>query len=286
MRPANMLTAVADVLAGIAISGFFLQIGSIGQPYNPVVFLCVATACLYAGGIVFNDVFDAELDRVERPERPIPSGAISVRNASLLGTTLLIVGVIFGFLASVASGILAAGIAVFALIYDLYAKHHTWLGPMNMGFCRGLNLLLGLSIIPLALQEFFFVGLVPLIYIFAVTHISQGEVHGGKKKNLYRAGALYLTVGGSILWFAIERQTILAASLFILAFMLAILSPLAKAIGQPSGKNIGKAVKAGVISLIIMDAAWAATFGWLSMAFFILLLLPLSLWLAKIFAVT
>ncbi|OYZ46911.1 MAG: polyprenyltransferase, partial [Sphingobacteriales bacterium 24-40-4] len=75
MRPANIATSVADVLAGIAISGYFL---GAGQEFLPVILLCLSTIGLYGGGIVFNDVFDAELDKIERPERAIPSGAVSI----------------------------------------------------------------------------------------------------------------------------------------------------------------------------------------------------------------
>jgi 4-hydroxybenzoate polyprenyltransferase len=53
-----------------------------------------------------------------------------------------------------------------------------------------------------------------------------------------------------------------------------------------SGKNIGKAVKAGVIALILLDASLAAAFGSLVMALIIALLLPVSLWLSGLFAVT
>jgi len=65
-----------------------------------------------------------------------------------------------------------------------------------------------------------------------------------------------------------------------------IYRPLFKAIDEPIGPNIGKAVKAGVIALIIMDSAWAAAAGALDAAFVIILLLPVSFWLARKFAVT
>jgi len=65
-----------------------------------------------------------------------------------------------------------------------------------------------------------------------------------------------------------------------------VFSALIKAIRVPAPKNIGKAVKAGVIALILMNAAWAAAFDAIVLAFVIMLLLPLSLWLAKVFAVT
>src|SRR5580692_3251810 len=102
MRPANIVTSVADVLAGMTIAGFFGQANRMEAitPMSPGfhfwmkgVGLCVATIGLYGGGVVFNDVFDARLDAVERPERPIPSGLILIRQAAALGTILLLLGI-------------------------------------------------------------------------------------------------------------------------------------------------------------------------------------------------
>jgi 4-hydroxybenzoate polyprenyltransferase len=283
MRPANIVTSVADVLAGIAISGYFL---SVDQEFLPVFLLCLSTIGLYGGGIVFNDVFDADLDRIERPERAIPSGAISKKEATLLGIILLGIGFLAAIAFSLRSGIIAFLILVFALVYNKFSKHHAFLGPLNMGVCRGMNLLLGVSIVSLSLQSLYLLGLIPLIYIFSITMISQGEVHGASKKKLYFGAFLYEIVIGAILYAAFLQQNIFYAALFVVLFAWMIFKPLFAAIKDPVGKNIGKAVKAGVISLILMDAAWAAAYGQIFFAMLIAMLLPLSLWLAKRFAVT
>lgn len=283
MRPANVVTSVADVLAGIAISGYFLN-GHIN--YIWVFLLCLSTAGLYAGGIVFNDIFDAELDKIERPERPIPSGAVGIREAVILACMLLFMGIISALSVSLFSGMIALGITVAALFYNKFSKHHSFLGPLNMGVCRGLNLWLGLSILSYSFNQWQILGIIPLIYIFSITMISQGEVHGGSIRNLYIGGFLYLTVICFILTIARVKDNLLPALLFLLPFAFMIFSPLVKAIDDPVGKNIGKAVKAGVISLILLDAAWAATFGAVYAAIAIAFLLPISIWLSKRFAVT
>ena len=283
IRPANIVTSVADVLAGIAISGYFL---GAGYEFLPVFLLCLSTIGLYGGGIVFNDVFDAELDKMERPERAIPSGAVSIGEATVLGIILLGIGLAAAFAFSALSGMIAFLIIVFALVYNKYGKHHSFLGPLNMGLCRGLNLLLGISIISISLQSLYFLGLIPLIYIFSITMISQGEVHGSNRNKLYTGAILYLIVIGSILYSAYQNQQLLFAAFFLIAFAWMIFKPLFVAIEDPVGKNIGKAVKAGVISLILMDAAWASAYGQIYFALLIAVLLPLSLWLAKRFAVT
>ncbi|RYY35659.1 MAG: polyprenyltransferase [Sphingobacteriaceae bacterium] len=281
MRPANVVTSVADVLAGAAIAGAFTSM----QQWADIVLLSLSTACLYAGGIVFNDVFDAELDKVERPERAIPSGIISIKTAARLGALLLLAGFFLASFVSFASAALAMGITFFALLYNKISKHHPFFGPLNMGLCRGLNLLLGISVIPAALGEWYLLTIVPIVYIFSITMISRGEVHGGNKTNLYIAAGLYGLVTGIILYFIFMNKRWWALA-FLLPFLWMIMKPLAKAVADPIGKNIGAAVKAGVISLILMDAAWAATFSTLYVALAIACLLPISMWLAKIFSVT
>ena len=284
MRPANIVTAVADILAGIAISGFFLHTNL--ADLSSMVWLILSTIGLYGGGVVMNDVFDAELDKVERPERPIPSGLISKSEGAGLGITLLVAGVAFGFLVSVLSGALALVIAVAALVYNRWSKHHSFLGPLNMGLCRGLNLLLGLSIISEQLGEYWYLGMVPVVYIAAITMISQGEVYGGKRATLYVAAFFYLLAMAGILSASVARDQFVTTLGFIILWALMVFMPLRNAIRQPVGKMLGKAVKAGVLALILMNAAWAAAFGVTYLALIIVLLLPLSILMAKVFAVT
>lgn len=286
MRPANIVTSVADVLAGVAISGFFVSSGFITANLLPVILLCISTIGLYGGGVVFNDVFDAALDKLERPERPIPSGLIPINQASFLGIILLLIGIIAAFMVNEISGLLSVSIAAAALIYNKWSKHHSIAGPLNMGLCRGLNLLLGISIVTVALNQWWFIAFVPIVYIAAITMISRGEVHGGNKAVLYAAAVLYSIVIVAILLLSYMNAQLWWTIFFLLPFALMIFFALIKAIRSPIPKNIGKAVKAGVIALILMNAAWASAFGAIIVAFLIVLLLPLSLWLSKLFAVT
>lgn len=289
MRPANIVTAVADILAGIAIAGtlYFSRFDT-----DAIVLLCISTSFLYGGGVVMNDVFDAELDKIERPERPIPSGLIRKSSATIFGVLLLVIGIVFAAVADLnqqrfpVSLIIAALIAIFAVTYDKWMKHHSFFGPLNMGVCRGLNLLLGMSIYTPVVTHFWFLALVPVVYIFAITMISRGEVHGGKRTTLYIAALLYAIVVLAILAVSFNEGTLLKSVPFVAFFVIMIFVPLQRAIKSPIGPNIGKAVKSGVISLIIMNASWAAAVDNLMLAFVIIFLLPVSLFLARMFAVT
>ncbi len=282
-RPANIVTAISDILAGAAIAGF--TGGMFELP--SVLLLIAATIGLYGGGVVFNDVFDAALDRVERPERPIPSGLISEKEGALLGSVLLIVGVVAAVvLALNPSGAIAFSIAIAALVYDKWGKHHSLLGPLNMGICRGLNLLLGMSLIPTVLYQYGYLAIVPIIYIAAITMISRGEVHGGKSNTILFAAFLYLIVNATILLVSNKQGHFVYTLFFVLIHALLIYPPLVRAFREPIGKNIGQAVKAGVLALIVMNASWAVAFDALFLGLMITLLLPVSILLAKLFAVT
>jgi 4-hydroxybenzoate polyprenyltransferase len=290
MRLANIVTAISDILAGLAIACFAVDIDWTDIPFIPALLLVLSTIGLYGGGVVLNDVFDAELDKIERPERPIPSGIVSKRAAALFAIGLLFFAIVSAglvhapFLSS--SFCLAFFTAIAAVVYDKWGKHHSLSGPLNMGLCRGLNLLLGMSIFPEILAQYWIISSVPVVYIAAITMISRGEVHGGKKTTLWAAVVFYFLVIGFIITAAIHNSNLVYTLLFLLIFAALIFPPLQQALREPKGALIGKAVKAGVIGLIAMNASWAAAFGAFYFALLILLLLPLSLWLAKLFAVT
>lgn len=292
MRPANIVTAVADILAGFAISGAAVEFFS-ARSWEPesfpvsLLWLILSTTGLYGGGIVFNDVFDAELDRVERPERPIPSGKASVLSASILGTLLFLMGIWAAWEVSEVSGLIALSVAALAMLYDAWGKHQLLFGPVNMGLCRGGNLLLGVSVLPAALEELWFISLIPVVYIAAITMISRGEVHGGNRKALVGGAVIYGLILLAIIGLAVLSEINWVQVLpFVLLFSWLIFSPLIKALKNQEPRFIGKAVKAGVLSLIVLNASLATVFaGWLY-GLIVLLLLPVSLGIANKFSVT
>lgn len=252
-----------------------------------LVWLLISTFGLYGGGIVFNDVFDADLDAEERPERAIPSGRISITRAKLLGTLLLSAGIASAFQVAPASGILAILISACALMYDWKAKHSAFFGPLFMGICRGANLMLGVSIIPSMLPQLWFLIFLPLFYIGSITLISQGEVHGGKK--VYGAmalGSVFTVIAGLCLLTLLPSYQLLTALPFILLLAGAVLPPFGKAAGDPTPSLIKKAVKRGVLCLILLNSALAAGFAGFLTGLMVFLLLPLSVLLSKVFSVT
>ena len=284
MRPANITTAWADILLGYAAAGAMT-----GNNFSltTLSWLILATTGLYGGGVVFNDVCDAQLDAVERPERPIPSGRATFSGAIALGTILLLSGITAAAMVSRISCVLAICVAVTALVYDKWGKHQTFLGPVNMGMCRGGNLLLGVTAVSGAIGDRWYLALIPIIYIAAITAIAQGEVHGGKKTTGIMAIALIVLVISCILGLGILSEYSLLITLpFLTLFTTLVLPPFIKAAINPSPELIQTAVKAGILSLIVLDATVAAGFSNWIYGLSVLALLPLSRFLGRMFAIT
>jgi 4-hydroxybenzoate polyprenyltransferase len=279
MRPANLVTANADVLAGFAVAG-------LKAPAH-LPWLLVSTTALYAGGVVLNDVFDARLDRIERPERPIPSGNVSRLNAARFGAALLAAGVVSALTASPMSGIIALLIAACAVVYDAWGKRQPLLGPINMGACRGLNLLLGISVVPSIVLPSWYLALIPVLYIAAITAVSRGEVHGGAKGPGLLALVLQSVVLVAVCAVAAVRGISgIWAAPFVLLWAWRVLPPFREAYIEPEPSHIRRAVKAGVLSLIALDASLAAAFAGPFYGLVVLSLLPAAGNIARLFAVT
>lgn len=285
-RPANIVTAMADIMAGFAIGG--MVAGGVEHiDSRALLALLGATMGLYGGGIVLNDVFDAKIDQIERPERPIPSGRVSIRSASLFAVILYSLAIALAFTVSSLSGNLAVAIAFFATFYDKYTKHFAFWGPLTMGLCRALNLFLGISAGGMPEPALIYIALIPLFFIMGVTLLSRGEVHGAGRSLLTGAILAFGTVVFLLSGLTIFPEFKLIYALpFLMMFVAAIFIPFRRALRTGLPADLKKAVRAGVLSLILMDAAMGSGFAGPLYGLLIVCLLPVSLWLAKVFAVT
>ena len=282
IRPSNTLTAISDVLAGVALACLFIQANLPAS--SSLILISISSMLLYIGGIVFNDVFDAKLDALERPERPIPSGRLTKGAATSVGSIAFILGCLFSFFINYHTFFIAVAIAGMCLLYNRFAKHHFILGPIAMGICRGLNLLLGLSYFPEALS-YWYIGLIPVVYIASVTNISRGEVYGNNQTAMIVSAFLYIIIFGTLLSFSLNNTNYFAL-VFVAAFVYMIFNPLLKALKSLNPLDVRSAVKSGVLALILMNASWIAIAGFWVLALGVCAILPISIFLAKKYAVT
>lgn len=160
LRAGTLFSPAADVVASAAM------LGALGQP--EVVRAAAASVALYAAGMVWNDIADRRLDAVQRPERPIPRGDVSLGFAVALGVALLAAG-LWASPCRLHHGL----IALLVLAYDFAGKRVEWLGALGMGTLRALNLGTGLAFVAAPAPESARAALVAAVcygaYIVAVT---------------------------------------------------------------------------------------------------------------------
>jgi len=172
-RPPNLLTVPGDPIAGYLLAAN-------GREIVPSVLFAVIIASLlfYGAGLLLNDFVDIEEDRRDRPERPLPSGRLNRASVLAVAIVLSIGALAFCFL--LGGPVRLVGMALFLsiLLYTFGGKRISYLGPFNMGICRGFSLLLGAAAAPggewLAPSPTLAFDVL-VLYVAAVTYIAQEE---------------------------------------------------------------------------------------------------------------
>lgn len=281
VRLPNVFTIIADVSAA------FLFTASSIQPWDRFVCVVLGGVSLYWAGMILNDVFDAEIDAQQRSKRPIPQGWIDKRQASIGGWLLLILGIglatVSGYLSSSdvpttsLPCILSFALAIMIIAYNGPLKR-TIFAPATMGSCRLLSFLLGASpCIALAASESKPLGgLIPAetvgiaigfgIYIMGVTTMARREATGGSRQHLV-IGGLITALGAVCLAMAPQTSPGMIAPrldtksvfpLLISMIVLPVLMRAIRAVRSPSPQRIQFTIKAGILTIIPLAAAFAA----------------------------
>lgn len=199
LRLPTVFTAMADIVLGFVLTHRTLE------PTSTFASLLLSSCGLYLAGMVFNDVFDRQQDALERAGRPIPSGRVSLSAAIALGTVLMLSGVVTAWFGNFWSPYVAISLVIAILSYDAFLKR-TPIGPLSMGCCRFLNVMLGASDFTWHQQESFVsrphlvVALGLGVYIVGVTWFARTEAKQSNRGQL-SAALLTLNAGlGILVW--------------------------------------------------------------------------------------
>ena len=96
VRLPNTFTAMADILLGALAAH---AMGALSGRWPAFLCLLAASTLLYWSGMIWNDYFDLDQDRKERPGRPLASGRVALSTAMLLGLVFMAGGLLLAFLA-------------------------------------------------------------------------------------------------------------------------------------------------------------------------------------------
>ncbi len=205
-RPVNVLIAAASVLVGALVAGpahFSLRI--------PLA--CLVAALITGGANAINDVYDLEIDRINKPGRPLPSGRVNSLQGFLYGSCLLVLGMVASSLLGL-SGVIIALVASFLLVvYSAWLKRSLLLGNLTVALVSALAFLYGGIAVRQVSQ-----ALVPAVFAF-LFHLGREILKDAQDEEgdkIFAARTLPVVIGvpGALRWMSLVFGLLILATVF------------------------------------------------------------------------
>lgn len=244
-RVSNTPTVISNVLAGVALATAL-------KFEWTVVALCIAMAFFYTAGMYLNDILDLKIDKEQRPDRPIPSGAVPLTTAWAITIAMFVVGLALvlpsGMPATIAAVILIACIA----IYDAWHKGNP-IGPLFMGGTRVLVYVVAfLAYSTEWTSEATWWCLAMLVYVAGLTSIAKTE-HGPAAIRYWPVASLFVPV---VVALAHEINLgVIVLSIALAAWAFYSLTY----VNNPERRSIGRAIAQLIAGISLVDALVLAT---------------------------
>jgi len=136
----------------VAISGLSILVAAIlaapaGVPpfyfTTPVVGAIISGMFITAGANVINDLCDIDIDRLNRPQRILPSGRLASQTAKILTIFLFACGNFFSIFINKIAALIAAGTSLLLLVYSWKLKRQPLLGNLAVSLAAALAFIYG-----------------------------------------------------------------------------------------------------------------------------------------------
>ena len=157
IRPSNFFITVASVFVACLLAG-----GTLAQ-FPALVVASVAAGVIGGGGMVINDIFDLEIDRINKPSRPLPSGAVSVQAAAIIYALLTSCGLLLNLFLSPFAQVIAVGAVILIFVYSVRLKSTALVGNLAVGFLTGATFIYGGAVVGNVRR-----ALIPALFAFLI----------------------------------------------------------------------------------------------------------------------
>ncbi len=283
IRLPNVFTTPSNILAG-----YFAAVTVAEADIAHLIALMVSSGLLYVGGIVLNDYFDVEIDKRERPSRPLPSGNISKRHALAIAMVALLIANTIALVVGPISLAVSLVLTFTIIAYDYRLKHGIF-GPFAMGGARFLNVILGASPVLLYINNhsYAIVGAAAaslFLYIVVITILSKKEA-GNERPNSTIASLIVFGVISVVAALGLVLQLQLAFLLNLSIFAAVTIVTFKQHLWKEL-PSVQKTVRNMVISIIIIDSVFVTGTAGLPYGLATLLLIAPAVVLAKKLYVT
>ncbi len=142
IRPLN------DAMIGFSvIVGSFIASGRQLPDLYSLLFGFLTGFFISASAMVFNDIIDLEIDKINNPNRPLPSGKIKLRNAYIMFYIISVIGLLFSIFTGLITFLIAIISYFVAYFYNKYGKKSGFIGNIMVAYSMGIPLLYGAAMI-------------------------------------------------------------------------------------------------------------------------------------------
>ncbi len=227
LRPVNCLMGALTVIIGLLNT----RIGILPERFVVNIILGILAYIFIAGsGMVINDIYDIEIDLINRPKRPIPRGSITIAQAQILFIIYLILGLIASVFNSMlnilglSNIIIAAFFGLIGWVYAKWGKKSGFLGNIIVSISFSIGLIYGAilnsSIIPIYIYYFFLTS----FFLLLSREVIKGceDVEGDKQMGVK---TLAIRIGIKKSKYISMLFAISAIIFFILSFFTPIINP-------------------------------------------------------------
>ncbi|MCB9088528.1 MAG: UbiA family prenyltransferase [Calditrichae bacterium] len=139
--------------------------------------------CISATALILNDYFDLEIDRVNSPERPLPSGIVTKQDVVLLSIGVAMLGLIASYLISFTALLISLFVWMIGFLYNWRFKRSGLWGNLMVSFSVGMTFIFGgISVsVPFAKMVWFFAVIVALINVGEEIAADAMDVQGDRQ---------------------------------------------------------------------------------------------------------
>lgn len=145
IRPPIVLISFLGALVGALNASAYLNDGIIELSLFQIFLIIFGAVCLSAGLMIHNDVTDLKSDKINRPDKPLPSGRIAIKTARITGLLLMIFSIAIALLVNINDtgmlnwrcGVFTLSIVFVGLYYNHYGKYHSIFGHMAVAYGVG-----------------------------------------------------------------------------------------------------------------------------------------------------
>ncbi len=153
-RPLNVVIAAVSIFIAALITG--------AMQWNFKLLLAILSAAgITAGANIVNDIYDVEIDRINKHDRLIPSGKVRLLEAKIGFAFVYSLSLILAALSGWAMFVLATGVALLLIAYSGYFKRTVLLGNTIVSLTSALAFIYG----AMAVNQWK-AGIIPAVFAF------------------------------------------------------------------------------------------------------------------------